>query len=335
VSAAILSTLLLVSPALPLVRPTPAGAALPSLVEPESGAWAVVDGDGLWVCWEPDSDCFVRIELEIPESAELDLDLDLDLGDGLGLEFGLGLELGVDPGVDLGFDFGRDPSFASEPGLDLATDSDAEPRARAHNDDLATDWRLGFSGPRSLWIARGDHRWRLDAGQRRASATDEPAPLRLQRVGPAACSPDGLAPARVAGRWQWRVVKRCRASVPASVCVRPAGPRVRAPTAVRIRAGLELRRTQAWTIYADPSDPSDPADPGAGWVRRRMKGDVAVRFVVELGFDPAGLAQRRALTQITHARQRAKPRSLPAIEAGPTAARERAAMTAILCGGGQ
>jgi hypothetical protein len=305
-----LSTLLLVSPALPLVRPAPAGVALPSLVEPESGAWAIVDGDALWICWEPDSDCFVRIELELPEGAAHEF----DLTDGLD-----GLD-GLDRGLDLEFGDGLDPTLDPE--------RFAEPGWATHDDDLATDWRLGFWGPRSLWIARGDHRWRLDMGQRRALATDEPAPLRLIRIGPAACGPDGLAPARVGGRWSWREVPRCKVSAPASVCVQPAGPRVRAPTPLRLRAGIELRRTQAWTSREDPV-----SVPDVGWARRRLRGAVAVHFVVELGFDPSGLAQRQALAQVSHARARARARSLPTIEAGPTAARERDAMAAILCGG--
>ena len=293
-NATILSTVLLAWPAALLPSPAPGHAPLQarpgptSVVDPESGAWAAVEGGVVWVCWTPGPDCFVRLELGEAESRSRAAELELE-----------------DPDAD-------DSAMASEP-PDLGA-------ARFGADT----WRLGFAGPRTLWIEHGDRRWRVDAGQRQARLGGEPPPRVLRRATTHACSPDGWAPIHVSGRWAWREVPRCSAPTLARTCLGPAGPRLRPPSPIRLRVGLELAQTRRWTSVGRA--PTIEA--------RRLGLDLGLAVVVELGFDPTRLRGGASESRAVAARVRTPSvRTLPAIVPGPTEHDERAATQAIVCGG--
>ncbi len=279
-----MSLVLLVSPAsLPSNRP-------PSLVEPESGAWAVVHAGQLWVCWTPGPDCFARIEFDEAPRRE----------DPLAEDDHEAPEL-------------AHASTAPEFGIEAS--------------------QIGFWGPRSLWIERGEARFRVLAGQRRARAVDEPAPIRLRRIAAAPCGPEGLVPAVIGGRLSWREAPRCAVeratagAIGARRCMSAPGPRLRPPTPLRLRAGVEIVGARAWTA-------EDDAALALAIAGRRRSSAVELSFVVEVGFD----LQRRAVERRTRAllarSGRAQLRELPPVPPGPRAAAEIDALAELLCAGG-
>lgn len=285
-SAFILSTILLALPASSLSAAQP-----PSLVEPESGAWAVVYAGELWVCWSPGPDCFERVVFDDHEASRDDRLADEDSLDEI-------------DDVDVG------DLVAERDGLDVGVE----------------DWRLGFWGAGSLWVERDDHRWRVVQGQRRARIVDDPAPIRLLRIGPAACGPEAIVPAVIGGRLSFRDAPRCAVDVAAPVCVSQAGPRMRRPTPIRLKASVELTRASGWTARAEP--PPAISD-------RQLASGLEVSFVVELGFDwQRRIADRRAASMLTR-RGRARLRELPTVAPGPLAAAELEALTEVVCEGGQ
>ncbi|HVI03641.1 MAG TPA: hypothetical protein VM869_33340 [Enhygromyxa sp.] len=283
-SAILLSTILLVSPASSL---STASAQPPSLVEPESGAWAVVHAGELWVCWRPGPDCFERIVFDDDARTRDDAFVEDADAEELVEDLGRAPELGVD------------------------------------------DWRMGFWGAQSLWIERDEQRWRVLAGQRRAQIVEDPAPIRLVRIGPAACGPDAIVPAVIGGRLSWRDAPRCSESAgPTTMCVTRAGPRVRRPTSVRLRASVEIAGARAWKAGGE-AGVVPPID------ERRLSTGLEVSFVVELGFDwQRRAADRRAAAMIAR-RTQARLRELPTVPAGPLADAEREALAALVCEGGQ
>src|SRR5690606_2225897 len=108
-----LSTVLLVTPASLSSFSAPPGAGQPpSLVEPESGAWAVVHAGQLWVCWSPGPDCFERVVFD-DDTAEPEDVVEVD-----------------------------------EPADELLLDLDAPEQLEVGVDA----WQIGFWGPRSLWV---------------------------------------------------------------------------------------------------------------------------------------------------------------------------------------
>jgi hypothetical protein len=278
VSAFILSTLLLVSPASPLSTARP-----PSLVEPESGAWAVVHAGQLWICWVPGPDCFERVVFDDDTWARAH-----------------SLE---------------EDEIAEELIEDLA----------APRDELAFGneaWRIGFWGPRSLWIEYDERRFRVARGQRQARLVDDPAPIRLLRASPAGCGPDAVVPAVIGGRLSWQDAPHCVSAVGPTMCVTAAGPRMRTPTPVRMRAGIEVAGTRAWTSEDEPS-------------ARQLSGGLEIHFVIELAFDWQARAVDRRARTILARRSRAQLRQLPAVAPGPLAAAELEALSSVMCRGGQ
>lgn len=281
-NAIALSTLLLVSPASSFST-----GQLPSLVEPESGAWAVIHAGELWVCWSPGPDCFERVVFEREQTEGEDL---LDE---------------------------QDPELTAE----MMVEGQGEP-----GDVGSDDWRLGFAGAGSLWVERGEQRWRVVDGQRRAQLVGDPAPVRLGRVGPAGCGPDAMVPAIIAGRLSFREAPRCQLELVAATCVtRAARPRLRTPTPVRLRASVEVASARAWTAGGELVQLS----------QRRLSNAVEVHFVVELGFDwQRRVANQRAASLLVR-RSQARLRELPSVSPGPLAGSERAALATIVCEGGR
>jgi hypothetical protein len=265
----------------------------PGVVDLATGAWAVVHAGQLWVCWSEAPACWRRVELE----GEVEPVVDVLLVD----------ELTGDAA-----DLGPDPGFIAD---DLRSGFEAGPER----------WRLGFSSGRSLWIELDDRRWRVDFGRRRARAVEDPPPARLLRPRPGTCGPNGQQPAVLAGRLDWRAAPRCELPPPAARCVSPPrGERARRPVPVRLRAGLQLSTTRAWSSVDDgpPSSITTSLRPRAG---------LELALVVELGFD-LGAAQARARGRAALLR-RASLRSVPAVEPGPLAHAEQRALVAVVCGG--
>lgn len=286
VTASILSTILLVSPASSLSAAQP-----PSLVEPESGAWAVVHAGELWVCWSPGPDCFERVVFDDGEPAHDDPIADAE----------------EDPNEEL-----VDDGHKSEPVM-VGADG----------------WRIGFWGPRSLWVEHDEQRWRVVHGQRRARLVEDQAPVRLLRIGPASCGPDAMVPALIGGRLGFKDAPRCTVEVTAATCVtRGVGPRLRSPTPMRLRAGIEVAGARAWTAGGE-----DQLSPGID--HRRSTSVLEVSLVVELAFDwQRRIADRRAASLVAR-RGRAQLRELPAVVPGPLADDELEALADVVCKGGQ
>lgn len=290
-SPSILSIVLLVSPA-----PLPSSAPPSSLFEPESGAWAVVHGGQLWVCWAPAPDCFARVVFDDDER-RLEDRIEDD-----------------DPAADEALD-----EFNGDIGArEFGSLQGAEP------------WQLGFADARSLWVELGEQRWRVVRGQRRARLVDDPAPIRLRRIGPASCGPAAVVPAMIGGGLGWREAPRCAvdrpADSPTQICMAPAGPRLgrRRPTAIRLRAGLELASIRTWAIAEDP-------DRNLIVATRRYVSAVQFSVVVELGFDwQRASADRRAQASL-EGRRRAQRRELPKVAPGPLAAAEIEALADVMC----
>ncbi|MFO7565680.1 MAG: hypothetical protein R6X02_23760 [Enhygromyxa sp.] len=296
-SASILSTLLLVSPA-----SLPSFTQPPSLVEPESGAWAVVHAGQLWVCWSPGPECFERVVFDDappgPDDELVDEETSYELADEA-----------------------NEANEANEPG---EPEEPEEPEAV----DLGVGtWQLGFAGPRSLWLEHGDQRFRIVRGQRRARRVDEPAPVRLERISPADCGPQGLIPALINGQLSWREAPECAVETTAQSCVTRAGPRVRRPTPVRIRAGIEVARARAWMV-------DDDDELGLAIAERRRKSDIDVKIVVELRFDWQRRASQQRARALLIRRSEARLRPLPRVSPGPLADAELEAIAAIVCDGG-
>lgn len=281
----ILSTIVLVSPAsLSAAQP-------PSLVEPESGAWAVVHAGELWVCWRPGPDCFERVVFDDDERPH-----DAPIADEQ-----------EDPSEDL-------------------VDDDHKPEGVMVGADA---WRLGFWGPRSLWIEHDDQRWRVDHGQRRARIVNEQAPVRLLRIGPASCGPDAMVPAVIGGQLAFKEAPRCTTQVTATTCVtRGPVPRLRSPTPMRLRAGIQVESARAWKAGGQ-----DEVAPGID--RRRSTNALEISVVMELAFDwQRRITDQRAASLVAR-RSRAQLRQLPAVVPGPLARDELEALANVVCKGGQ
>jgi hypothetical protein len=251
-----------------LTPPSAPPGALPGVVEPHSGAWAVVHAGQLWVCWRESPDCWRRVELDEDPGMRLDVALD---------------ESDSDEALEL--DQWDDTFGVSSDAIDVGPER----------------WRLGFDAAAHLWIERDDQRWRVVHGQARARMADDVTPVRLVRPLGHACGPNGQRPAMSGGRLGWEAAPRCAEPPVGATCVVPAvQARPRKPVPVRLRAGLELGLVRGWTaIDTDPNTPTvAKLRPSAGF---------ELLFVVELGFDPtrtnADARARAALLQ----RDRVRP----------------------------
>src|SRR5690606_22384259 len=139
---------------------------------------------------------------------------------------------------------------------------------------------------------------------RRARLVEDQAPIRLARLGPAGCGPDGIVPAVIGGRLSWREAPRCAGGVGASTRVTQPGPRLRTPTPIRLRAGIEVASARAWTARDDLAL-------GLGVASRRRTSGFEIGVVIELGFDwQRRAADRRARAQVA-SRGRPRVRELP------------------------
>jgi hypothetical protein len=313
----LLSLALLPSPSAP--PPGPPQADLPGVVDPHTGAWAVVHAGQLWVCWEPGPDCWRRVELEQQDPGSL---ADLDASrwawgrEGVARPAAsevddLALELDAWDDDVLGPDFVED---AFGPEIELGPER----------------WRLGFDRAANLHIELEDRRWRAEHGQPRARMADDVAPVRLARPRARECGPDGQLPAIVGGRLGWQTAPRCAEPPPGMICVAPAAARLRTPVPIRLRAGLELGAVRGWNaVDVDASTPTVASvRPSAG---------LELLFVIELGFDPTrtNADDRSRAALLAHDRLRHIPASEPGPlgPLGPIAVAEQQAMAAAICGG--
>jgi hypothetical protein len=268
---------------------------LPGVVEPRSGAWAVVHAGQLWVCWRAAPDCWRRVELD-------------DAGD-----------LRVEA---YAFDEWEEPDDADADAV-IAFDEPFEHRATELGPER---WRLGFDAAAHLWIERDEQRWRVEHGQPRARLADDSTPVRLVSPRSSDCGPDGQRPAISGGRLGWEAAPRCAdPPPPGATCVVPATTlRPRKSVPVRLRAGLEIGVVRGWTAV-DP----DATTPTVASVR--PSAGVQLLFVLELGFDATRTnadARARAALQ-----RRDRVRPVPAPMPSPVAAAEQAALIAAVCGG--
>jgi hypothetical protein len=290
--ASVTISILLSLALLPPPSASPLGT-VPGLVEPRSGAWAVVHAGQLWVCWRVAPDCWRRVELD-------------DVGD---------------PRVEAyEFEEWEEPEEAN--GVDALDESFAV-RATEVGPER---WRLGFDAAQHLWIERDDQRWRVEHGQPRARMADDSTPVRLVRPRSSECGPDGQRPAISGGRLGWEAAPRCaEPPPPAATCVVPtATMRPRKSLPIRLRAGLELTAVRGWTAVDTDASTASVASV-------RQSAGMQLLFVLELGFDAtrtnADARARAAL--LWHDRVRHVPAPMP----GPLAVAEQAALIAVVCGG--
>lgn len=187
--------------------------------------------------------------------------------------------------------------------------------------------RLGFSGPRRLWIVVDEQPWVLERGHRRARAVDARPPVATARPKVPSCSPRRAIPELRGGKLGWREAPPCPRSraAPAS-CLAPRGPELRRPTGLKLGAGVELSQLRRWSTSRVQASGAEPATP-----RWRRAAGLELLFVIELGFDPRRLQADRRGRQSARA-SRARRRALPAVEPGPLAAAETRAYAAIVCG---
>ena len=271
----------------------PGGGSPPAVHDRAGEAWAVLLAEQLWVCWQPAPGCFVRVEFDARGLAGA------AIGDPL-------------------------PPVSSASGFDHDHDRDHEGQAPAPKASALERGRLGFSSG-SLWIEVDGFYWRVRTGQRRATAMQELAPLRLEHPGPMRCGPLGELPILDHGRLDWRAAPACGAAL-SIVCVGPPRAPVRRPTPLRLRAGLQASLVRSWTAEGPP---------GAPPLARRQRAGAQLLMVVELGFD---LRESRSHARARASLRRGSPlRTLrvpargPDSMTDPVTARERAAHLSLHC----
>ncbi|PRQ07235.1 hypothetical protein ENSA7_29420 [Enhygromyxa salina] len=226
-------------------------------------------------------------------------------------------------------DLARVHDLTDDLGEDFIEDGKAE-----RLDASPERWRLGFWGPRTLWVELGEQRWRVDLGHQRARATADPAPLRLVRPGMYTCGPAGRAPAIVGGRLGWQPAPRCGLGHGQSSCLAPPPPRVRRPRAVGLRASVQLSSSKAWTTRDDHIAALQVAGV-------RANAGVEFTLALELGFDIGRARTQQRARAIM--RRRDPVRNLPTTPAprdpqlaaalAPIAAAEARALRVALCEG--
>ncbi len=278
--------------------PAPAGAELPARVPPtvasEDGqAWVAVHAGSVWVCWSGDDPhCWQRLDLEPPPNLDTTSALLEPIDDSLVEPLDAASELDLDAPTDTAVDVGNE-------GLDP---------------------RFGFQGSHRLWIAIDDTLWLLERGRRQARwAASQTSPVTLLLPKRPTCGPDGRVPTITGGRLTWTSAKRCALGAPTRGCLRPAIS-LRPPIGARLRAGLSLARVQRWTHLPAAAEQPATLDRRAG---------LELLFVIELGFDPtAALRSAQARQQLLASD---RWRSVPTVQEGPLAERERAALGAIVC----
>lgn len=170
---------------------------------------------------------------------------------------------------------------------------------------------LGDGGDATWWIVRGD------PGPRLATWTTIPR----ETPQPRACGPVGALPS--AGREHLGFIARPCPEAPSErfVCARPARPlRLRRPSMLRLRVGIELAARERWR---------DLGAPGAAATT-----GLQLLAVLQLGIDPVRfVAQRRERADL-QAQARASLHALPAPRSrGPLFTAERQALRAAVCEG--
>ncbi len=198
------------TPPFPAPAPAPASPGmLGGVVEPRTGAWAVVHAGQLWVCWREEADCFRRVAFDDDPGSRTDIEFEDDV-------------------TQAEQDFLIDPPDGE---LELGPER----------------WRLGFDGASHLWIEIDDRRYRVEVGHARARPVADSTPVPLARPRVFDCGPTGRRPAIVAGQLGFRAATRCAPPPSISTCVDTSvRPRPRKPTPVRLRAGLELSMPRGW-----------------------------------------------------------------------------------------
>lgn len=132
------------------------------------------------------------------------------------------------------------------------------------------------------------------------------------------CSPSGHVPIYIRGRWSW-IMAPCAA--PAGPCVAPpALPALRRPSELALSFSVEVRaedrRELATAVQASTT--------------------TSVIASVRVGFDPARWFGRQIAWHELQSARRPRVRDLPPLRStGPLAERERDALVAVVCGGGQ
>ncbi|MBA3549670.1 MAG: hypothetical protein H0T76_24595 [Nannocystis sp.] len=170
---------------------------------------------------------------------------------------------------------------------------------------------LGDGNDPTWWIVRGD------PGPRRAAWTATPR----ETPQPRACGPTGALPIASRERLGF-IIRPCpETSSEAFVCVRRARAlRLRRPSMLRLRFGLELRARQRWRSREAPDDLTTTG--------------LQLLAVLQIGIDPLRfVAQRRERADL-QAQARPSLHALPAPRSrGPLFAAERQALHAAVCGG--
>lgn len=152
--------------------------------------------------------------------------------------------------------------------------------------------RVGFHGPRQVWIDDGATLWVLTPGQRRAQIATVDPPTRLRRPTRPRCGPQGWVPVAGASGLALQLGPVCAPATVRSNCVSP-GPfvRPRAPKGIDLKVGIELAHVRGWTTDGRPWE--------AAAIRERQ--GLEVLATVAIGFDPGGRAtdvrRRAALLQ--------------------------------------
>jgi hypothetical protein len=198
--------------ALTLFTPFPPAPATPGplggVVEPRTGAWAVVHAGQLWVCWREHRGCFRRVEFDDDPRARDEIELELD---------------------------------------DVVEDDFLTDEVEGELDYGPERWRLGFDSASHLWIEIDDRRYRVEVGHARARPAADASVVALGRPRTFDCGPGGRRPAIVAGQLDWQAAPRCAPPPSISTCVDTSvRPRPRKPSPVRLRAGFEVAVPRGW-----------------------------------------------------------------------------------------
>lgn len=170
---------------------------------------------------------------------------------------------------------------------------------------------LGDGNDPTWWIVRGDPGPRLAAWTTTPRETPQPRP----------CGPTGALP--VASRERLGFITRPCPEAPSEgfVCARRAHPlRLRRPSMLRLRIGLELRARERWRSREAPDDLATTG--------------LQLLAVLQIGIDPLRFGAQRRERADLQAQARPRLHALPAPRSrGPLLAAERQALHAAVCEG--
>jgi hypothetical protein len=255
---------------------------VPALASDSEAAWVLLHAGSPWVCWS-------EFEPDCWRRIELEI-----------------------PPPSRADAFVPDEEEALDPLATIALDDDPT---------RGIDVRFGFE-PGRLWIAVDDRLWVLEPGQRQARFLDAPAgAVGLVRPTTPDCGPQGRVPGVISGRIAFVDGDRCAAVGRAIGCLRPR-PKLRRPTGVELRAGLQLGWVRDWSL--------SPAQPDLGLpATLQTRAGVELLAVLELGFDgPAALRLARSRADLL---ARDRRRTIPPIVEGPLAEAEFEALRTVAC----